>query len=361
MTFQFRPAIREQTSLLLGIGGPSSSGKTLSALRMARGLVGDDSKIFMIDTEQGRALHYACAPNEAPSEYKFKFQYLRMGAPFSPENYAGAIEAAAKAGAGVIIVDSMSHEHEGQGGILEMHEEVLKRMAGNDYAKRDKMKFTAWIEPKAKHNRLVNTILQQRVHIIFCFRAKDKLTLVKNERTGKIEPVPAGWTAICSDRFEYEMTCLLMLPPNSKGVPDLAAPQTKVQEQHRSFFPTGKSITEDCGRMLAAWANGGAPTIAAPTTPPTSESAPSVYDPETGEVTEAKPTGLTETKATDWANRVIAKFDDVTDASKIDTWLTANQARLADVRAVAPDAAMAVVAAADMRKKQITSTPEEAL
>lgn len=260
MSYTFRPAVRQETSILWGLAGPSSSGKTLSALRMARGLLnGDDSRIFMIDTEQGRALHYAPAPGEARGPYKFQFNHLPLAAPFSPTNYAGAIEAAIKASAGAIIVDSMSHEHEGQGGILEMHEAMLKKMAGEDWAKRERMKFTAWIEPKSQHNRLVNMILQQRCHMIFCFRAKDKLMLVKNEQTKKIEPVPVGWTAICSDRFEYEMTGLLMLPPNGQGVPELKAPQTKLQEQHRGFFPAGKPIDENCGKGLAAWAKGGAP------------------------------------------------------------------------------------------------------
>ena len=51
MTFQFRPARREQAPLLIGVAGPSGSGKTASALKLARGIVGGDEGIYLVDTE----------------------------------------------------------------------------------------------------------------------------------------------------------------------------------------------------------------------------------------------------------------------------------------------------------------------
>ena len=68
MSYQFRAAVREQTSLMIGIAGPSGSGKTASALKMARGILGgQDEGMFVIDTEASRASHYACAPGEKRS------------------------------------------------------------------------------------------------------------------------------------------------------------------------------------------------------------------------------------------------------------------------------------------------------
>lgn len=265
MSFVFRPASREQTPLLIGLAGPSGSGKTVSALKLARGIGGKDDGIFFIDTEAGRAKHYACGPGEQPGPFRFKFQHCDLEAPFSPERYLEAIDAAVSAGAGVVIVDSMSHAHEGPGGLLEAHEQELQKMAGNDFAKRERVKFTAWIRPKSAHGKLVNAILQKRCHFIFAFRAKDKLALIKG-RDGKTEPVSVGWTPICTDRFEYEMTSLLMLPPGARGVPDLALESTKINAHHVDFFPAGKPIGEDAGRLLAEWARGGAP--AAPTKKP---------------------------------------------------------------------------------------------
>lgn len=242
----FRKAVREKTSLLIGIAGPSGSGKTYSGLRLATGLA-DGGPIFMIDTEGRRGLHYADA---------FSYQYAELEPPFQPHRYMEIMMAAKTAGAKVVIVDSMSHAHEGPGGLLEMHEAELDRMAGSDFRKREAVKFSGWIKPKQEHNKFVNSALQLGIHVIFLFRAKEKLALLKNAQ-GKMEPVPQGWQPICSDRFEYEMISLLMLPPNSKGVPDLAAGATKMQEQHRHLFPAGKQIDEEMGKRLAEWAAGG--------------------------------------------------------------------------------------------------------
>ena len=236
MTFQFRPARREQAPLLIGVAGPSGAGKTASALKLARGIVGGDEGIYLVDTEGSRAKHYACAAGEEPGPFRFRFEHLDFTAPFSPDRYLEAIAAATASGARVVIVDSMSHCHEGAGGLLDAHEQELERMAGSDLNKRERVKFTAWIKPKAANGRLVNAILQMRCHMIFTLRAKDKIAIVKG-RDGKTEPVQVGWTPICTDRFEYEMTTMLMLPPGAQGVPDLSLEATKIHANHRAFFP----------------------------------------------------------------------------------------------------------------------------
>lgn len=244
----FRPAVRGDSSVMLGIAGPSRSGKTYSALRVATGMA-QGGPIFLIDTESRRALQYAD---------RFAFLHSDMAAPFASERYMKQILAARDAKAAVIIVDSASHEHEGPGGILEQHEAKLQKMAGNDYAKRDKLKFTAWIEPKAAHNRYVNTILQVNVHMIFCFRAKDKLELRKGD-DGKIVPTPVGWTPICTDRFEYEMTSMLLLPEGARGVPDLNAKASGLREPIDRMIKPGQVLDEAFGKRLAEWARGATP------------------------------------------------------------------------------------------------------
>ncbi len=244
MTFKYRPAVLEGATVFIGLAGPSGSGKTYSALRIATGLA-QGKPIYMVDTEARRGLHYA---------NQFEFMHGELAAPFRPSSYEEAIAAAKKAGAGCIVVDSMSHEHEGPGGVLEWHEEELYRMAKDDWAKREKVKFTAWIKPKRARNQLINSILQLGVHCVFCFRAKEKIALIKDDK-GKIVPTPMGWQPIVGDRFEYEMTALLTLPPNSKGVPDLEI--SKMQDQLLPFFKKGAQLDEAMGERLAKWAQGG--------------------------------------------------------------------------------------------------------
>src|SRR4051812_34294852 len=123
-TFDDRPATREKTPILVGLVGPSGTGKTYSALRLAAGFQRvSGGETYLIDTEARRALHYA---------EKFTFRHRAFGAPFSPLDYLSAIEHCVKKGATTIIVDSMSHEHEGPGGVLEMHTAEHARLGGRE-------------------------------------------------------------------------------------------------------------------------------------------------------------------------------------------------------------------------------------
>jgi hypothetical protein len=249
--FEDKPAVREATPLLIGLVGPSSSGKTYSALRLATGIQrvsGGD--IYGIDTESGRMKHYAD---------KFKFRHLAFGAPFSPLDYLAAIEHCVKKGAKTIIVDSMSHEHEGPGGVLEMHERELDRMAGNDYGKRDRMTMLAWAKPKGDRRRMINTLLQTNANFIFCFRAKEKIKMVKGK-----EPEQLGFMPIAGEEFVYEMTVKCLLLPGANGTPTWSSDMPgermmmKKPEQFLQLFSQARQLDEDIGMSMAQWAAGDA-------------------------------------------------------------------------------------------------------
>jgi hypothetical protein len=247
MSFVFAPAHRDNEPIRLGIAGPSRSGKSYSALRVALGMVGGDpKKVFAINTERGGITLYAD---------KFGFMCAEFRPPYSPARYLEALRAAEKAGAGCIIVDQFSYEHDGDGGILDMHEAELTRMAGTDFGKRERMKFTAWIAPKAAHNELVSGIMQLNCHSIFCLRAREKLKLVR-QQNGKIEPMPQGYQPVTGSDFEYELTSLIMLAEGSKGIPDLDAQATGFREPLNTMVKHGQSLDEELGRKLAAWASG---------------------------------------------------------------------------------------------------------
>jgi energy-coupling factor transporter ATP-binding protein EcfA2 len=256
--FQFRHATREQTPLLLGLVGPSGSGKTMSALRLATGIqsvVG--GKIAAIDTEARRMLHYAS---------RFDFEYLEFGAPFGSDRYLEAVLAAVAMGAKTVIVDSMSHEHEGPGGHLEYHDEEVARLmrpkdqGGAGFTSEFAAQIPAWTKPAARRRRFINGTLQVPVNFIFCFRAKEKIKLVKKPG-GKTEPVELGWQAIAGEEFVYEMTDRFLLPPGCQGRPafDEAAVATgvpKMPDEHREYLPAGCQLNEQIGALLAEWALG---------------------------------------------------------------------------------------------------------
>ena len=248
-TFDYMPAVREATPLLLGLVGPSGTGKTFSALRLATGIQRvSGGEIALIDTEARRALHYA---------EKFRFNHVPFGAPFSPLDYLAAINHCIAKGAKVIIIDSMSHEHEGPGGVLEMHDQELQRMSGGDRGKAERMNLLAWQKPKAERRRLINSILQMDINCIFAFRSKEKLKIVKGQ-----DPEPLGFMPIAGEEFVYEMILKCLLLPGANGVPTLSSGfrgeqmMVKVPEQFHQLFAKPVQLSEDIGEALARWAAG---------------------------------------------------------------------------------------------------------
>jgi hypothetical protein len=257
-TWEATDAVRSATPLLVGLMGPSGGGKTFSALRLATGMqtvTGGD--IFGIDTESRRMLHYAD---------RFKFKHVEFRAPFSSDAYAEVLTwAVREKGAKIVIVDSMSHEHEGEDGYLEFHDKELERLAGANATdvQRDKRNMQAWIKPSAARQRLIRRILHLDANFIFTFRAKEK---VKPEG-GKI--VEQGFCPIAGDAFLYEMTVCGLLMPAAMGVPtwQSAMPgekqMIKPAEQFTRLFDgyglTRKPLSEEHGRGLALWAKGEGP------------------------------------------------------------------------------------------------------
>ena len=237
MTFDFKPAVRENVSLLIALAGASGSGKTYSALRLAKGMA-PSGKIAMIDTEARRGLHYAG---------QFDFMHLDMRPPFKPERFTEAVHAAEQAGAEVVIIDSFSHEYDGVGGIVEWAAELEEGGTKSP---------ANWKLPKVAHRKMVSAFLQCRVSLIFCLRADEKIEIVRE--AGKTQVRPLGWLPICEKRFMYEMTASFTLTPDRPGRPSFALPH-KLQEQHRAMFHEGKPIDESAGQSLAAWARGGEP------------------------------------------------------------------------------------------------------
>lgn len=254
--FTFRPAKREGVHLLIGLAGGTGSGKTYTAMRLAAGIAGDNP-FAVIDTESGRARHYAD---------QFKFDVLDLEPPFRPDAYRAAIDAAEKAGYPVVVVDSMSHEHAGEGGLLDWSEEELDRMAGQDWKKREACKMASWIKPKTAHKEMVQRLLRAKLHVILCFRAEAKIEMIREDGKTKIVAKQSltgldGWIPISEKTLPFELTASFLFTADAPGIPK----PIKLQQQHRHLFPTDQPIGEKSGRLIAKWAAGGsaAPTATA--------------------------------------------------------------------------------------------------
>src|SRR5579859_4051227 len=352
MSFTFRAAVRENTPVLIGIAGPSGGGKTYSALRFARGLVGPKGKIAFIDTEARRAFHYAEA---------FQFDHGELSPPFTPERYREAVEAAEKhvGHMGAIVIDSMSHEWAGDGGCQEIHDESIEKMLGDEKdprrraQKAERLSALGWRDAKLRHKRMMSRLLQCRAHLIFCLRAEEKIKFekVKESRDGReyerTAIVPIGWQPICEKNFMFEMTASFMLSDLARHLPTAI----KLQDQHKPFFPLDKPIGEECGAKLATWAKGGtvvaksngaAKASGAPPASPQDEEDPFGLPPDHGELGAREPElgslqqGLGADAAPDpvydEANRVgsefVRKLEAATSVKAIDDWLKRNSAAI---------------------------------
>jgi len=221
----FKKAEKSGLKIRVAVIGPSGSGKTYSALRLASGIGG---KIAMIDTEVGRGKYYAD---------EFNYDYMELTPPYKPERFIEAVTAAVAAGYDTVIIDSASHEWNGKGGILEEH----SAMSGNSY--------TNWSKLTPRHQRFIDCIIQSNCNIITTLRGKDEY--VMSDRNGKAVPEKVGMGAVMRDGFEYEMTCSFMLSTSSHAA--------EVMKDNTHIFNSVEMLTEEHGKLLKKWADGGIP------------------------------------------------------------------------------------------------------
>jgi len=233
---QFETAVRQSTPVIVSLAGRSGSGKTLSGLYMARGLAGPDGKIFVLDTENKRSLIYAGDHLAGP------YQVGHLYPPFTAESYVKAIEAAERAGADVIVIDSMSHEWSGIGGCLEQAEALDPT---------GRLGPLAWGKVKASHRRLVNRLLLAQCHVICCLRADYKLVAYKDDRGKQQFAESAELVPEQEKRFIYEMTLSAVIGEDHK------ARWVKLPKPLVGALQDGDMIGVATGEAVRAWVEGG--------------------------------------------------------------------------------------------------------
>jgi hypothetical protein len=235
---QFQTAQREAIRTILSVAGKSGSGKTYSSLLLARGLVGPEGKIFMLDTEAKRSRMYA--EDEAIGGFTVGDMYP----PFTPDSFIAAIDAAEQAGADVIVIDSMSHEWNGIGGCLEWAEQIQEQSK--------KRGPTAWIKPKMAHRRMVNRLLQAQCHIVVCLRAEFKMVSYTDDRGRQAFAESADLVPEQQKNFIYEMTASAIIDP------DHTVRWVKLPKPLHGKLANGQRISVETGEAIRAWTEGGA-------------------------------------------------------------------------------------------------------
>jgi hypothetical protein len=188
--------------------------------------LGQNGRILMVNSEQKRGYYYA---NE------FEYDIIDLEAPYTPENYIEAIEWAVKEDYPILILDSTSHEWEGSGGCLELHQK-----AGGT--------FQAWSKITPRHNKFLATIADSPIHIIATMRGKDQYSI---EQGDKMSVKKLGVGAKQREGFEYEFTASFLM--------DQSTNTADVQKDNTHLFENLSSIlfNEGHGKDVIEWANSG--------------------------------------------------------------------------------------------------------
>ena len=234
----FVKATRKQIKLKLAVTGAAGSGKTYSALRLAHGL---GNKVAVIDTENGSASLYSD---------KFDFDAMDMKPPFTHEQFVTAIKEAESAGYDVLVIDSASNFWEG---ILD-YKNKLDARGGNSY--------TNWNDAGQKFKHILDAVLQSKLHVICCMRSKMDYVQEKDDR-GKTVIKKVGLAPIMRDGISYEFTTVWDVDH---------AHHAQTSKDRTGLFGDGiEQITEEHGKRLLKWLEGGAIAKEEPAAPTTAD------------------------------------------------------------------------------------------
>ena len=232
----FEPAVRTAIPLCIGLFGEGGSGKTFSSLLLARGLVGPKGKIALVDTEHAKSKLFA---ELTP------FDKIDLQAPYTVERFLEAIHGAVEQGYQCVIIDSLSSEWSGQGGLLDRADAQTwgsgKSMDG----------LAKWKKPKAEHNDLMHALQAHPIHVICTFRAKEINRQTKDPTTGKDVIVREGLAAETEKTTHYIFDFYGLIDPDHRFI--------LRKDRTQQFTKQPFVITEDTGAKIRKWMETAAP------------------------------------------------------------------------------------------------------
>ena len=228
MSLEFRKATKKSAKLRAGLYGTSGSGKTMTALLIAKGMGG---KTAFIDTEHGSASKYSDL---------FDFDVCELES-FNPRDLIKGLEDIPNV-YDTVVIDSMSAFWQGENGILQQVENAGKRSQGGN-------SFRAWAEVSPMLNRINDLVMGAPYHVITTLRAKTEYVVEQNEK-GKAAPRKVGLAPVYKEGWEYNLDFFARLDNHN----------TLIVEKTRIPEFAGEVINkpdEKIGQRLAAWLGDG--------------------------------------------------------------------------------------------------------
>lgn len=229
----FKKAELFLTNPTIALTGPTGSGKTFSALKLATGISKAMGQRFaVIDTENGSASLYSKI---------FDFDTLNLTPPFTTEKYIQAINDAEKGGYCALVVDSITHAWAGEGGLLEQKAQLDARPGSNHW--------TNWGPIKAKDQKFRNAYLHSSIPF-FIATMRSKMEYAQTENNGKKKVEKQGMAPVQSDGIEYEFSVVLDVAMNHEA--EVSKDRTHLFDKTPIF-----KISEETGELFVQWRSGG--------------------------------------------------------------------------------------------------------
>lgn len=188
-TLNFQPATRHEAKARLAMIGPTGAGKTWTALQFARILAGSEGRIGVIDTENASASLYAD---------DYTFDTAPWYPPYDAAKLAAAINAAAST-FDVLVIDSLTHFWQGDGGVLDIVEQEGSKVGtrGNNFA--------GWKKGTPLWRGILDALIFAPCHVIITMRSKmDYVQQQGNDGRMRVEKM--GMAPVARNDVEYEFT-----------------------------------------------------------------------------------------------------------------------------------------------------------
>lgn len=171
--------------------GETKGGKTLTALKFARALVGPDGMFGVIDSEGGKSRMYIGSKDVGA----FPLELLTDDC--SPTEYIARMKYLVEGGCQALVIDSLSHAWVGPNGVIDQVDQWTARSTS-------KNSFTSgWSKGTPEHNKLIRAINHCPVHLLATLRVKSDY-VVDSGPKGKSEPKKIGLAAVQRDGLDYE-------------------------------------------------------------------------------------------------------------------------------------------------------------
>jgi hypothetical protein len=195
---QIKPAQKFQQYARVCFWGTEKAGKSHQALQLATLLAGEAGKIGVISSEyaSSQLLQHRFPHDIIDLAEVDENGHIAKDA-FSASRYQEAIKLFTKAGYQVIVIDSLSHLWEGEGGILD----AVNKPGQNTFN-------DGWGQNTPIYREVIQTILSARCHVLITLRAKDEYkqeAYTKPNGEPGTRPKNVGQCPVMRKGFGYEM------------------------------------------------------------------------------------------------------------------------------------------------------------